>query len=55
MREFWLVDTDAKTVAVLLRGRSDFESVGQYSLGDTLTSPTLEGFSLGLGEIFAMA
>ena len=55
VREFWLVDTDAKTVAVLLRGRSDFESVGQYSLGDTLTSPALEGFSLGLGEIFAMA
>ena len=55
VREFWLVDTDAKTVAVLLRGRSDFESVGQYSLGDTLTSPALVGFSLGLGEIFAMA
>ena len=55
VREFWLVDTDAKTVAVLVRGRSDFESVGQYSLGDTLTSPALEGFSLGLGEIFAMA
>ena len=52
VREFWLVDTDEQSVVVMLRGESDFESVGEYSPGDTLTSPTLDGFSLALDEIF---
>ena len=40
------------TVMVLLMGRSRFELVGVYGMGQTLTSPTLRGFTLGLDEIF---
>ena len=51
--EYWLADPEAQTVTVLLLGESGYEVVGIYAKGDTLTSPTLKGFSLNLDEIFA--
>ena len=53
VREYWLADPEAQTVTVLLLGESGYEVAGIYARGDTLTSPTLEGFSLNLDEIFA--
>ena len=52
VREYWLADPEAQTVTVLLLGESGYEVVGIYAKGDTLTSPTLEGFSIDLNEIF---
>ena len=52
VKEYWLVDTAAKTIAVLLNTGDGFESVGAYGEGDTLVSPTLPGFSIGLDEVF---
>ena len=52
VKEYWLVDTAAKTIAVLLNTGDGFESVGAYGEGDTLVSPTLQGFSIGLDEVF---
>ena len=52
VKEYWLVDTDAKTIMVLLLGENGYELAGIYGEGQTLTSPTLEGFSLNLSEIF---
>jgi Uma2 family endonuclease len=46
------VDPEAKTVRVLLLSGGDFVEVGVYKEGDTVTSPTLEGFSFRLEEIF---
>lgn len=50
MKEYWLVDPDARTVTVLGLGAGDFEVVGIYGQGQTMSSPTLSGFSAGLDE-----
>ena len=52
VREYWLVDPDARTVPVLRLDGGAFEVVGLYGEGQTLTSPTLEGFAVDLNEIF---
>ena len=52
VKEYWLVDPDAMTVTVLLLGESAFEEAGVYHKGQTLSSPTLEGFSVNLDDIF---
>ncbi len=50
VKEYWLVDPDARTVTVLGLGAGDFEVVGVYGEGQTMSSPTLSGFSAGLDE-----
>ena len=52
VREYWLADPLARTVTVMLPGEGSFETEAVYSKGQTLTSPTLEGFAVDLGEIF---
>ncbi len=51
VREYWMVDSLAKTVTVLLLGEHGFELAEVYGEGQTLTSPMLQGFTLDLGEI----
>ena len=50
--EYWMVDLTEKTITVLCLGERGFEDVDTYSEGETLTSPTLQGFTLSLDEIF---
>ncbi|MCY4437933.1 MAG: Uma2 family endonuclease, partial [Chloroflexi bacterium] len=52
VKEYWLVDTDAKTVTVLLRNPQGFAVVGVCGEGQTLDSPTLEKFIIKPDEIF---
>ncbi len=52
VKEYWIVDPDAKTITVLLRGEGGFEVAGIYGEGQTLRSPTLAGFSFALEEVF---
>ncbi len=52
VREFWLVDPQTEIVWVLLPNEGGLEVANIYVEGDTLASPTLEGFTLGLDEIF---
>ena len=52
VREYWLVDPAAKNVTVLLLAERGFDLVGIYGEGQTLTSPTLSGFTLDLDSIF---
>lgn len=52
VREYWIVDTEARSVAVLLLRGGGFEVAGTYGEGDTLTSPTLPGFELRVDDIF---
>ncbi len=52
VREYWLVDPDAKTVAILLMGQDAFDVAGTYGEGQIVTSPTLKGFTFNLDEIF---
>ncbi len=52
VKEYWIADPEAQTVVVMLLKDSEYETVGEYGIEDTLTSPTLEGFSVGLDRIF---
>jgi Uma2 family endonuclease len=52
VKEYWMVDPEARTVTVLLLRNGALEEVGIYRKGQTLSSPTLEGFTLNLDEIF---
>ena len=50
VKEYWLVDPEARTVTVLGLGAGDFDVVDIYGEGQTMASPTLSGFSAGLDE-----
>ena len=50
--EYWLVDPDSRTVTVLLLDAGAFAEVARYGAGQTLTSPTLPGFTVNLDDIF---
>ena len=52
VKEYWLVDTDAKTVTVLLRNPHGFAMVGVCGEGQALDSPTFEKFIIKPDEIF---
>lgn len=52
VKEFWLVDTDARNITVMFLREHGYEVVGIYGEGQTLTSPTLEGLILNISEIF---
>jgi Uma2 family endonuclease len=51
--EYWIVDTTARSVTVLLLRKAGFEVVGEYGAGETLTSPTLRGFALRIDDLFS--
>lgn len=52
VKEYWLVDTDAKTVTVLFHDDNGFTLAGAYGEGQVLTSLTLTEFSMDPAEIF---
>jgi Uma2 family endonuclease len=52
VREYWLVDTVARTVTVMLLVDEGFEVAARDGEGQTLTSPTLPGFRVDLDDIF---
>ena len=52
VNEYWIVDPYTRTIMVLLRGDSRFEVSGIFGEGQTLQSPTLEGLSFQLEEVF---
>ena len=53
VKEYWMMGTDPVAVTVLLLGASGFEVIATYGEGDTLTSQTLQGFSVRINDIFA--
>lgn len=52
VKEYWIVDPDAKMIEVLSLGERGFESVGLYHANGTLSSPLLAGLKIALKEIF---
>ena len=52
VKEYWIVGTDAGAITVLLLGDDGYEVVGTFGEGDTLSSPTLEGFRLEVNDVF---
>jgi len=51
VREYWLVDTIARTISQLLLRGAEFELAGVFGPGETLTSPTLGGFQLDPADV----
>ncbi len=52
VKEYWIVDTDARTVTVLLRDSAGLIEIGVCGAGQTLDSPTLSEFTINPDEIF---
>ena len=52
VKEYWIGDCEAATIRVLLLVNGAFVTAGVYGKGDTLTSPTLSGFSLDIDVVF---
>jgi Uma2 family endonuclease len=52
VKEYWLVDPEDMTIIVLCLGEGGYAEAATYTVGQTLTSPALEGFSVNLDEIF---
>ncbi len=50
--EYWMVDPFARSITVLILRNGKYVSHGVFREGDTLTSPTLAGFSLAVSEAF---
>ena len=50
--EYWLMDPISEIVWVFRLVDETLVQVGMYGVGDTLTSPLLEGFALDLGLVF---
>ncbi len=50
--EYWMVDLTEKNITILRLGERGFEVINTYGEGETLTSPTLQGFTLDLDDIF---
>ena len=52
VREYWLVDPEAATVAVLLREEDELKVAAVFGQGDTLAATAMEGFTLSLSGVF---
>ncbi len=52
VKEYWVVDPDERRIWVMLLGDGSLDEVGSYGMGDVLTSPTLEGLTIDLDDIF---
>ena len=52
MSEYWIINPEAHTVAVLLLEEGEFRPAGIYGEGSALSSASIEGFSIKVDEIF---
>lgn len=52
VREYWLVDPDARTISVMSLQDKDFREFGSFRPGDILSSPNLPGLALDTTAIF---
>ncbi|MCZ7645573.1 MAG: Uma2 family endonuclease [Planctomycetota bacterium] len=53
VREYWIVDPDADTLAVYRLQEDPLKPLRALGAGETLTSDLLPGFALELGPVFA--
>ena len=52
VKEYWLVDPEATTIAILLLEGVDLKAASVYSGGDELTSRVMGGFSISVAHVF---
>ena len=51
--EYWIADPDARSMRVMVMEGESYRVAGEYGIGDTLTSSTLRGLDLVVGDVFA--
>ena len=52
VKEYWLIDPEAGTIAVLLLDEAELKVAGVFGEGDSLASTTVDGFSVALSDVF---
>ena len=52
VNEYWIIDPEAHTVAVMLLEEGEFRPAGIYGEGGGLSSASIEGFNIEVDEIF---
>src|SRR5439155_25909252 len=52
VKEYWIVDPEARTIDVMALGPHGYLLVGVYRKEETLQSPPLPGLAIPLGRIF---
>jgi Uma2 family endonuclease len=53
VREYWIVDPEARTVEILIRDRDALHAVETATENDTITSPVLGGAAFPVAAVFA--
>jgi Uma2 family endonuclease len=52
VREYWIVDPEAQTIAVFVERNRRFESLGEFSAGQSLQTSVLAGLKLDPAQVF---
>ncbi|MBI1353524.1 MAG: hypothetical protein GC160_04200 [Acidobacteria bacterium] len=52
VKEYWMVDPDAKAIAIFALEGADYELVGEFTPGQPIRSRVLEGLSFDPAKIF---
>jgi Uma2 family endonuclease len=55
VREYWIVDPEAKTIEVFVLREERYRLLGKWGEGETARSELLEGFEVAVKEIFVHA
>ena len=53
VKEYWMVDTELRRIYQLMLDADEFRLAGVFGMGDTLVSPTLNGYALNVSDVFA--
>ena len=52
VKEYWMVDTELRRIYQLMLDADEFRLAGVFGMGDTLVSPTLNGYALNVSDAF---
>ena len=52
VKEYWMVDTELRRIYQLMLDADEFRLAGVFGMGDTLVSPTLNGYALNVSDVF---
>jgi Uma2 family endonuclease len=55
VKEYWIVDPQTRTIKLLTLARKKYRSLGEFRPGQIIASALLDGFSIGVDEVFAAA
>jgi Uma2 family endonuclease len=53
VQEYWIVDPETETIAVLALNGETYRIHGEFKSGDTATSVLLDGFAVPVSAVFA--